>query len=881
MAERQYKYQREDFGEMAAAIGHLDIYLNFFPDRVEAQNTLHLTARQDLSALELDARDLEIQAVERLAGEEAAPASYKYLAEQNRLRVRLEPPVKAGDEFVLSTRTVCHPSDHLLEGIYKDATPDGAPQQFMSQCQQWGFQRIMPIIDDCRAKCTMTTTLEGDAAYTHLISNGNIDRAKNPSGRPEPKPGDPSRQVITFDNQVPMAPYLYIAVAGTWDELADQVVYPSGRKVRLEYLVPPGHVDEVRLPMEILKKSVLWIEANQEYEYPHDTYRTITMTKSNYGGMENVGNTTIVTDAALVDEHTLDPFILYAHAVIVHEFEHNQCGSQTTMATPFDFWLNEGFTVDVERRFVADMFDPSFVRLRQVDSMRDPLLGPLSIEDGGHIGRISRTGFNDPDELVDGVTYVKSAEVIRMLRLIVGPDKFREAWKLYFERYKDSNADSDQFFACFQEVSGRDLSRFQDNWLNVIGYPPVSARSQYDPAAGTMRIELRQTTPDGVGPFHLPLELALVDENGRDIPGTAQVKELDQEQDEVIINGLSAPPAFVSLNRDCSFYGVCTQEGITSEQLIAQAKSDPNHFNRVEAMRALSDAQRIRLLHDPEAKVDRQWLDLFGYFLRDDSLNAGLKSYLLRIEEQPLDRGYLAWYAEQVAARERMVAEVNQAWREELIAAFKALDTYQPPKEPADGIEERGLKAVLLDLITGQDDARTHELILEHWNRAVTASDRVSALVNLNHTSAPQRRELLEQVHDAWHGHLSGYANYLRVISAGNQPDCYDMIAAEMSRPGFDITLPTHARALLVGLAANNRMVYCQEGLTHLADWIIKLAPINANTAGRMLSCFKLLAHMRPPLKDWASQALWKIAVDVSDQVSPTVHRQAKSYIDE
>ncbi|HSB52403.1 MAG TPA: M1 family aminopeptidase, partial [Dissulfurispiraceae bacterium] len=204
-----------------------------------------------------------------------------------------------------------------------------------------GFQRIMPIFDDCRAKCTMSTTIEGDRRYTHLISNGNINRASNPDGKPVPKQGDPTRQVITYENVIPMAPYLFICCAGTWDVLADNAVYPSGRRVRLEYLVPPGTAEGVRLPMQILKQAILWTGLTQDYEYPGDTYRTICMTKSNFGGMENVGNTTIVTDAALVTEHTQDSSLLYAHAVIVHEFEHNQCGSETTMDTPFDIWLNE------------------------------------------------------------------------------------------------------------------------------------------------------------------------------------------------------------------------------------------------------------------------------------------------------------------------------------------------------------------------------------------------------------------------------------------------------------------------------------------------------------------------------------------------------------
>ena len=436
MPDKKYRYLREDFGELPIHLEHLDIYLNFLNDRVEAANCLRMTAAQELDRIELDAGGLEIVSVEWCSGPESAgnPLQYEYLAGQNKLIVLLPRKVSAGEIFSVRTKSVCHPSDHLLEGIYKDVTPPGAPQQYMSQCQQWGFQKIMPIFDDCRAKCTMRTTLEADIAYTHLISNGDIDPATNPDGVPVRRPGQPDRQTITFNNPIPMPPYLFIACAGTWDVLRDRVVYDDGRAVNLEYLVPPGEISGVQVPMKILKKSVLWVKATQDYQYTGDTYRTICMGRSNFGGMENAGNTTIVTDAALVGEHSLDQFLLYAHAVIVHEFEHNQCGSETTMETPFDVWLNEAFTVDVERQFMADVFDPAVVRLNQVESIRSPLLGPLAIEDSGHAGRIVREGFNDPDELIDGVTYVKAAEVIRMLRLLLGEEKFKAGKTLYFTR---------------------------------------------------------------------------------------------------------------------------------------------------------------------------------------------------------------------------------------------------------------------------------------------------------------------------------------------------------------------------------------------------------------------------------------------------------------
>src|SRR5208283_1608532 len=207
---RQYKYRREDFGPLPVILHHLTIYINFTENCVEAGNCLEMTARHNLDDVAFDANNLEIITVDLCDGPEdkqGMPLFYEYIHDKNRLKVKLPRRMSSGERFFIKTFTRCFPSDHILEGIYKDSTPPGAPQQYMSQCQQWGFQRIMPIFDDCRAKCTMTTTIEADSAYTHLISNGNVSRTLNPEGRPVPKKGSPGRQVITFENSVPMAPY--------------------------------------------------------------------------------------------------------------------------------------------------------------------------------------------------------------------------------------------------------------------------------------------------------------------------------------------------------------------------------------------------------------------------------------------------------------------------------------------------------------------------------------------------------------------------------------------------------------------------------------------------------------------------------------------------
>ena len=572
---------------------------------------------------------------------------------------------------------------------------------------------------------------------------------------------------------------------------------------------------------------------------------------------------------------------LYAHAVIVHEFEHNQCGSETTMETPFDVWLNEAYTVDVERQFMADLFDPAFIRLYQVDSIRNPLLGPLAIEDAGHAGKIVREGFNDPDELIDGVTYVKAAEVIRMLQLILGSENFHSGKKLYFSRYNHGNANTDQFFECFEEVAGRSLEQFKKEWLYRIGYPRVTAATEYDQSKGLYRILFRQEVGPGQSPFHLPIELALVDFAGKDIPGTQEVFQLSESEGEVVLKGISSPPAFASMNRDFSFYGTFGYRDADPKVLTLQARLDPNAYNRVDAFRQLTDIERIRLLLNPDEKVSPEWLELYGEVLSAGNMSHSLKAYFLRIDEQPVNREYSTWYQELATAREKLMLSVNRTYRDRLVKKFSGLDTYSAAnvKTPKDDIEARMLKQVLLDLIAVDNSEEGHKTILDHFYSATTATDRVAALLALNRSASPMRRKVLDDTYDSWHCHLSGYANYLRVVASGTREDVFDMIEIEKHRPGFDITQPTWSRALFLPMATNNKMVWTDRGIDWLADTVIELAPINATTAGRLLNTFQHVRKLRHPLQAKVRKALEKIVHNVSEEACPAAYGQASAYL--
>lgn len=488
-----------------------------------------------------------------------------------------------------------------------------------------------------------------------------------------------------------------------------------------------------------------------------------------------------------------------------------------------------------------------------------------------------RDGFNDPEELIDGVTYVKAAEVIRMLRLLVGPEAFRAGKTLYFSRYRYGNANTDQFFECFEEASQISLEQFKRGWLFRIGYPRVSAKTEYDRKSGRFRILIRQES--GGAPFCLPISVALVNDKGRDIAGTEKVFILKEAEAELTFVDLPEDVAFASINRDCSFYGTLRLINADAKTLATQVRLDPNAFNRVEAMRKLTDSVRIGLVIDPKAQVSEEWLTLYGEILSDQKLPASLKAYMLRIDEQPIDRDYATWFQELVAARERLMSAVNGRYRTDLVREFEGLRASAPKGgPPREGLEERMLRNVLLELIAVDDTAGSRRLLTDYFRSAATATDRVAALTFLNRSGEPSRRNILEEVYKDWHGHLSGYANYLRIVSSGTRDDVFEMIEAERMRPTFDITQPTWCRALFLTMASNNKMVWTDRGIEWVADKVIYLAPVNG-TIARLLNTFQHVRGLKPGLCDKVTKALDRIVREVSEETSATIHGQASIYL--
>jgi aminopeptidase N len=97
--------------------------------------------------------------------------------------------------------------------------------------------------------------------------------------------------------------------------------------------------------------------------------------------------------------------------------------------------------------------------------------------------------------------------VLHVLRGLIGTERFWQGIREYYRRYRDSNASTDDLRHVMEEVSGRDLGWFFQQWLVRAGSPAVGWSWGYDAAAKQVDIMIAQTQAGEA--FRLPLEVSV------------------------------------------------------------------------------------------------------------------------------------------------------------------------------------------------------------------------------------------------------------------------------------------------------------------------------------------------------------------------------------
>jgi aminopeptidase N len=729
-------------------------------------------------------------------------------------------------------------SNTSLDGLYM------SKGMYCTQCEAEGFRKITYYPDRPDVMGVFTVRIESDLPV--LLSNGN--------------PLSSGAGWAEWHDPWPKPAYLFALVAGDLVAHPDHFVTASGRDVALNIWVRPGDEGKCAFGMDALKRSMAWDESVYGREYDLDIFNIVAVDDFNMGAMENKGLNIFNSSAVLCSPETsTDMNFERIEGIIAHEYFHNWTGNRITCRDWFQLCLKEGLTVFRDQQFTGDTRGHAVKRIDDALTLRAHQFR----EDAGPLAHPVRPeSFVEINNFYTATVYEKGAEIIGMLKTLVGDEAYAQALTLYFDRHDGEAATIEDWLKVFEDTTGRDLSQFK-RWYSQAGTPRLTVTDSYED--GTYTLHLSQNTPPTPGqpdkaPLVIPVAVGLLNPNGDEVVPTT-VLEMTQASQSFRFEGLASRPV-PSILRGFSA-PVILQRDQSAEERVFLLAHDTDPFNAWEAGRQQSREVLVAMIAEG-TPPGAGYLDALNRAVADEGRDPAFRALLLALPSEDdlaqalADRGHIPDPDQIRAQREALRLTMAQTCNATLAALY---DRHQVPGPFSPDAEDAGKRSLtnaalsLLSLIDGGDRARAQFDAADNMTQQLAA---LSALVS-NGIGA----KALERFHDQWQADRLVMDKWFGLQVALAAPECAVDEATRLSaHPDFDWKNPNRFRAVLGSLAGHQSGFHRADGAGYafLADWLIRLDPANPQTAARMTKAFETLGRWGPDRQALMRDSLQRIA---------------------
>ena len=431
--------------------------------------------------------------------------------------------------------------------------------------------------------------------------------------------------------------YLTAVVIGTFAERKGKC-----GEVPLQYYwpkdVPENHA---MLTFSSTPGIMAFFENYLNTKYPYSKYSQVAVEDFQFGGMENTG-CTVLTRRYLHDEKaSLD----YRRDidVVSHELAHQWFGDLVTCKDWEHIWLNEGFASYCEALYIEHTNNPNSKESSQnIDEFQYKIIqtadGYFDEANNLYKRAIVTNVYKHPDDVFDSHAYEKGGCILHMLRMYIGEDNFRKSLEKYLRTYRHSTAETNDLREILQEVSGKNLGLFFDQWLYRAGHPELEIEFSIQ---NSDKAQLRiMQTQEGDKAFEFPLDVELVYSTNIDgkqelgkVRRTFSVSKID-ETFEITVDKKEQLEQVLWISIDPEFKVLKEIKLIKApkEMLINQLREGRTIIERIQASRALSDkysddvitALRDSILTDKFYGVSVEAADILGsYNDKNDHIKTG------------------------------------------------------------------------------------------------------------------------------------------------------------------------------------------------------------------------------------------------------------------
>lgn len=536
-----------------------------------AAKTFTATAEYTIRAIGPNVRSIELDAVDfyDVAVEiNGKPASFSY--DDKRLTITTPNMLPTDADTTLTIRyRVADPEGGMIF-VPPDPAYPNRPVSMHTQGQTETNRYWFPSHDSPNVKFTTEVFVTVPKQFKAL-SNGKLMDCTDATDR--------KSHTFHYRQEVPHVAYLSSLAVGDFDVVTDHV---EGTPV--EYWVPKEWSADTRRTFANTPKMIALFGQLTGVKYPYAKYAQVVVPNFESGGMENISATTLV-ETCLVDERAkLDGD---ADGLIAHELAHQWYGDLLTCRTWAHIWLNEGFATfmdevwfehDKGRDWYECTFRNSYSRVADADKPESP--DPLVYRDYekewepfGHKGSLA---------------YSKGSSVLAMLRHMLGDEIFWKGMQEYTKRFAARSVETDDFRHVMEEVSGRSLEQFFQEYCYRPGTPVIKIAYNWNADRKVVELKFTQTQQiDAKTPaFVVPVDIYL-ESNGK---GDTVTFDLNARE-TTFTQACESEPTLICIDPHAGLLAKLKVD-LPRKMRLAALKSGPTAVSRMDAANSLADDPR-------------------------------------------------------------------------------------------------------------------------------------------------------------------------------------------------------------------------------------------------------------------------------------------------
>ncbi len=444
-------------------------------------------------SLQLDAKGMNINTVAIVKGGKNIPLKYSY--DSMILNIKLDKTYKNTENYTVYIDYVAKPDELKAEGsqAITDAkglyfiNPKGEdkdkPTQIWTQGETEATSVWVPTIDKTNQKTTQEFNLTVPSKYVTL-SNGKLTAQK--------KNADGTR-TDTWKMEQPHAPYLFFMGIGDF-----AVVKDSYKGKEVSYYVEKEYESVARKIFGETPLMMAFFSKILGVEYPWVKYAQMAARDYVSGAMENTTATLHREELQQNARELVDgnKYLEY----IPHELFHQWFGDLVTAESWSNLTVNESFANYSEYLWHEYRYGADAAASHNYDDMQ------IYLRSGSANKDLVRYYYRDKEDMFDAVSYHKGGRILHMLRTYLGDSAFFKSLNVYLTKNKFGTGNADKLRLAFEEVSGKDLNWFFNQWYFGSGHPNLDISYGYDDATSTAKVYIKQTQA-GDKVFRLPFAI--------------------------------------------------------------------------------------------------------------------------------------------------------------------------------------------------------------------------------------------------------------------------------------------------------------------------------------------------------------------------------------